>query len=40
MFEFEDGYTFEFIGSEIVDAKVKSKIYNKVMKLEVPFEGY
>lgn len=40
IFEFDDGYTFEFIGSGIVDAKAKSRIYKKVMKLKVPYDEY
>jgi hypothetical protein len=40
IFEFNDGYTFEFIGSGLVDAQVKSTIYNKVKKLKVPYEEY
>ncbi len=40
IFEFEDGYTFEFLGSGIVDAKAKSKIYQKVLELEVPYIEY
>ena len=40
IFVFDDGYTFEFIGSGIVDAQAKSQIYQKVMKLEVPYDEY
>jgi ABC-type transport system involved in multi-copper enzyme maturation permease subunit len=40
IFEFKDGYTFSFIGSGIVDGKVKSEIYQKVIKLEVPYDEY
>ena len=40
IFEFKDGYTFSFIGSGIVDGKVKSEIYQKLMKLEVPYDEY
>jgi hypothetical protein len=40
IFVFDDGYTFEFIGSGIVNAKAKSQIYRKVMKLEVPYDEY
>ena len=40
IFEFDDGYTFEFIGSGIVDAKAKSKIYQKAINLDVPYDEY
>lgn len=40
IFEFKDGYTFDFIGSGLVDGKVKSAIYNKAVKFEVPYEEY
>ena len=40
IFEFDDGYTFEFIGSGIVDAEAKSKIYQKAIKLDVPYDEY
>lgn len=40
IFEFNDGYTFEFLVSGIVDGTVKSKIYHKLIKLEVPYKEY
>ncbi|WP_017378962.1 hypothetical protein [Paenisporosarcina sp. TG-14] len=40
IFEFNDGYTFEFLVSGIVDGTVKSKIYHKLIELEVPYKEY
>jgi signal transduction histidine kinase len=40
IFEFSDGYKFEFLVSGIMDYSVKSKIYNKLIKLDVPYKEY
>lgn len=40
IFEFTDGYTFEFLVSGVVDGTVKSTIYNKAVKRSIPFEEY
>ena len=40
IFEFDDGNKFEFLVSRIVDYSVQSKIYNKLIKLDVPYKEY
>ncbi len=40
IFEFNDGNKFEFLVSRIVDYSVQSKIYNKLIKLDVPYKEY
>lgn len=40
IFEFIDGYKFEFLVSGIVDHTVQSKIYNKLIKLDIPYKEY
>lgn len=40
IFEFKDGYKFEFLVSGIVDYTVQGKIYNKLIKLDVPYKEY
>ena len=40
IFEFNDGYKFEFLVSGLVDHTVQSKIYNKLIKLNIPYKEY
>jgi hypothetical protein len=40
IFEFNDGYTFEFLVSGLVNAEVQSKIYQKLVQLDVPYKEY
>ena len=40
IFEFSDGYKFEFLVSGLVDGSVKSKIYNKLIQLDVSYKEY
>lgn len=40
IFEFSDGYKFEFLVSGLVDGSVKSEIYNKLKQLDVPYKEY
>ncbi|MCZ8538592.1 hypothetical protein M9R32_15550 [Paenisporosarcina quisquiliarum] len=40
IFEFKDGYTFEFLVSGLVNAEVQSKIYQKLVQLDVPYKEY
>jgi len=40
IFEFNDGYKFEFLVSGLVDHTVQIKIYNKLIKLDIPYIEY
>ena len=40
IFEFSDGFKFEFLVSGLVDGSVKSEIYNKLEQLDVPYKEY
>lgn len=39
-FTFSDGYSFDFESTGVIDASIKSKIYNKLQLLKVPYDEF